>query len=38
MSQEDAQRLLDAVKDEEKDLQKKLRKVEGSGRGAVRDW
>jgi Ca-activated chloride channel homolog len=39
MSKEDAQRLLDAVKDEEKDLQKKLRKVQvGVPRGISKDW
>ena len=39
MSKEDALRLLDAVKDEEKDLQKKLRKMEVSTpRGISKDW
>ncbi len=38
MSQEDAKRVLDALKDEENKTQKKLRPVQGSGMSIDKDW
>jgi tetratricopeptide (TPR) repeat protein len=38
MSEEDAKRILDALKDEEKDLQKKLRRIPGKPGRVVKDW
>jgi tetratricopeptide (TPR) repeat protein len=38
ISQEEAQRILDALKNNEKDLQKELRKVKGKVRKTDKDW
>lgn len=38
MSEEDAKRILDALQDEEKDLQKKLRRMPGKRKRVARDW
>ena len=38
MSEEDAKRILDALKNEEKDLQKKLRRMPGKKGRVVKDW